>query len=555
MILGELATPVAVTDADTSMAEVEALMRADELRPGVITMIAGKMYVLDRARMEFVLSGRLGYGRALLAREPLREVLDAPALVLSAGMAWDEAARSALNRPTGQTGAPVVVLFEDGGVGIAPVGPLVEHLSGRYAALALRDDLTGLGNRRMLNDVIEAADPEHTVALLFLDLDRFKDINDELGHHGADEVLRHVGGTLARMCGADRAFRPGGDEFVLLLDWFPDDLESFGNQILDAVRGPVVVDGTLVTVEASMGVAAGRPAGLLAKADAAMFAAKRDRTAVEVWRPELAGERHTDLRLQTELRQAIDERRLVLHYQPLVDAADGTIRSVEALVRWAHPQRGLLPPAAFLPQAERSAAITVLTDRVLADAVEQAARWQDAGRPLPVAVNLPAPVLAHDRIVEVIARLLEKHSLPASALIVEITESAVMTRPERSAVRLRSIRELGVRVAMDDFGTGYTSLALLTQLPLDELKLDRAFVHRVHNPQERVIVEAVARMARGLGLTLVAEGVEDQHTADTLKELGFDLLQGFHFGRPVPPEQLPVPTATRLSEKSTSRFE
>ena len=553
MVLGELATPVAVTDADTSMAEVEALMRADELRPGVITVIAGQMYLLDRARMEYVLSGRLGYGRALLAREPLRGVLDVPALVLSAGMPWDEAARSALDRPSGQTGAPVVVEFDDGAVGIAPVGPLVEHLSGRYAALAMRDDLTGLGNRRMLNRTIDAADPGRDVALFFLDLDRFKDINEELGHHGADEVLRHVGGTLARMCGADRAFRLGGDEFVLLLDWFPDDLESFGNQILDAVRGPIVVDGTLVTVEASMGVTSGPAPGLLAKADAAMFAAKRDRTAVEVWQPELADERHTDLRLQSELRTAIDEGRLVLHYQPLVDAADGTICSVEALVRWQHPERGLLLPAAFLPQAERSAAITVLTDRVLADAVEQAARWREAGRPLPVAVNLPAPVLAHDRIVGVIADLLAKHSLPASALIVEITESVVMTRPERSAERLRAIRELGVRVAMDDFGTGYTSLALLTQLPLDELKLDRAFVLRVHNPQERVIVEAVARMARGLGLTLVAEGVEDQHTADTLRALGFDLLQGYHFGRPVPPDLLAAPAAAAVSEPTSRR--
>jgi diguanylate cyclase (GGDEF)-like protein len=538
VVLGELATPVALTPADTSMAAVETLMRADELRPGVITRFGGRVYVLDRARMEFVLSGRLGYGRALLARQPLSEILDEPALVLSAALPWDEAARAALERPPGQKGYPVVVAFDDDVLGIAPVGPLVEHLSGRYAALALQDDLTGLGNRRMLTDRIEAADPTRRAALLFLDLDRFKEINEELGHHGADEVLRHVGATLSRMCGPERAFRLAGDEFVLLLDWFPEDLEAFGRQILDAVRGPMVVDGTLVTVEASMGIAAGPAAELLAKADAAMFAAKRDRSAVEVWHPELAAEHHTDLRLQAELWTAIDDGRLVLHYQPLVDAVDGTIRSVEALVRWDHPERGLLLPAAFLPQAERSTAITALTDRVLADAIEQAARWQEQGHQLPVAVNLPAPVLAHDRIVEVIASLLEKHSLPASALIVEVTESAVMSRPERSAERLQAIRELGVRVAMDDFGTGFTSLALLTQLPLDELKLDRAFVHRVHDERERVIVEAVARMAGGLGLTLVAEGVEDQHTADTLRALGFDLLQGYHFGRPVPADQL-----------------
>ena len=154
---------------------------------------------------------------------------------------------------------------------------------------------------------------------------------------------------------------------------------------------------------------------------------------------------------------------------------------------------------------------------------------------VPVAVNLPAPVLAQDRIVGVIAGLLAEYDLPASVLKVEITESSVMTRPERSADRLRAIRELGVRIAMDDFGTGYTSLALLTQLPLDELRLDRSFVHRIHDPRERAIVEAVAAMARGLRLTLVAEGVEDQQTADILREAGFDVLQGYHFGRPAPP--------------------
>jgi diguanylate cyclase (GGDEF)-like protein len=539
VLLGELAIPVAVTPPSAPMGEIEALMRGDQQRPGVLTRIDGRLFLLDRVRLEFVLSGSLGFGRALLARRPLSEVVTAPALVLEAAMPWDEAARAALDRPAGQKGDPVVVALAGGGLGIAPVGPLVEHLSERYAALALRDDLTGLGNRRMLTSAVET-DPERRAALLLLDLDRFKDLNDELGHHAADEVLRHVGSTLARMCGSGRAFRLAGDEFVLLLDWFPGDLEAFGRQILDEIRGPVVLgDDVLVTVEASMGIAAGRAGDLLARSDAAMFAAKRDRSGVEVWRAELADERHTDLRLQAELRTAIEQGRLVLHYQPLVDAGDATIRSVEALVRWDHPQRGLLPPAAFLPAAERSAVISVLTDRVLADAAEQAARWHEQGRPLPVAVNLPAPVLAHDRIVEVIAGLLEKFSLPASALIVEVTESAVMTRPEQSAERLRAIRALGVRVAMDDFGTGFTSLALLTQLPLDELKLDRAFVLRVHDPKERVIVEAVARMARGLGLTLVAEGVEDQHTADTLRSLGFDLLQGYHFGRPVPAAELP----------------
>jgi EAL domain-containing protein (putative c-di-GMP-specific phosphodiesterase class I) len=211
------------------------------------------------------------------------------------------------------------------------------------------------------------------------------------------------------------------------------------------------------------------------------------------------------------------------------------VTSLEALVRWNHPRHGMLTPAAFLAEAERSEMITAMTDRILADAVRQTAQWHRDGWRVPVAVNLPAPVLAQDRIVGVIAGLLAEYDLPGGSLKVEITESAVMTRPERSADRLRAIRELGVRIAMDDFGTGYTSLALLTRLPLDELKLDRSFVHRIHDPRERTIVEAVAAMARGLRLTLVAEGVEDQQTADILRDAGFDVLQGYHFGRPAPP--------------------
>jgi diguanylate cyclase (GGDEF)-like protein len=409
-----------------------------------------------------------------------------------------------------------VVSFDDGRLGIAPVGPLVEHLSRRYESLA-RDDLP--------------------VALLLVDLDRFKEINDELGHSRGDELLRRVASVLAdALPGA--VYRLGGDEFVVLIEEPGGELESLGRRLLRSIRGPFTVAGVPITVETSVGIARTRPGrrdlgDLMAGADTAMYAAKRHRTAVELWRPELAAENATDLRLLAELRTAIDGGELVLHYQPLVDARTGKVASLAALVRWDHPRHGMLTPAAFLAEAERSEMITAMTDRILADAVRQAARWHRDGWRVPVAVNLAAPVLAQDRIVGVIA----EYDLPGSALKVEITESAVMTRPERGADRLRAIRELGVRIAMDDFGTGYTSLALLTQLPLDELKLDRSFVHRIHDPRERAIVEAVAAMARGLGLTLVAEGVEDQQTADILRDAGFDVLQGYHFGRPAPPIQ------------------
>ena len=548
-VLGDLATPVTVIDAETGVGEIEALIRADPECLGLVAVADGTTYVLDRPYLETVLAGRLGYGRALLFRRPARAILRGPALVMPAATAWDDAARAVLNRPSGTKSLPVVVSFDDGRLGIAAVGPLVEHLSRSYETLAQQDILTGLGNRRRLTEVAGAmlARDDRPVALLLVDLDRFKEINDELGHSRGDELLRQVAAVLAEAFPA-AVYRLGGDEFVVLLTEPGDRLEELGRRLLHDIQGPFTVAGVPITVEASVGIARTGPGrrdlgDLLAGADTAMYAAKRHRTAVELWRPELAAETATDLRLLAELRTAIDRGELVLYYQPLVGARTGKVESLEALVRWDHPRHGMLTPAAFLAEAERSEVITAMTDRILADAVRQAARWHRDGWRVPVAVNLPAPVLAQDRIVEVIAGLLAEYDLPASALKVEITESAVMTRPERSADRLRAIRELGVRIAMDDFGTGYTSLALLTRLPLDELKLDRSFVHRIHDPRERAIVEAVAAMARGLGLTLVAEGVEDQPTADILRDAGFDVLQGYHFGRPAPPVETVVQAA------------
>jgi diguanylate cyclase (GGDEF)-like protein len=552
-VLGDLAVEVAVIGADTGVGDIESMIRADPESPGLIAADGDHLYVLDRPYLETILAGRLGYGRAVLSRRPAKGILREPALVMPAGTAWDDAARAGLSRPDVCRGAPIVVELGDGRLGLAPIGPLVEFLSNGYETLAFTDGLTGLGNRRKLTEVAQSLlDADKQVALILIDLDRFKEINDSLGHGHGDELLRQVAAALS----GHTVFRFGGDEFVALLDDLGDGsdeyLEDTARQILAAIQGPFTVAGVPITVEASAGVArtaAGRRSltALLARADTAMYAAKRHRTAVEVWRTELAAGQGIDLLLQSELRPAIEQGQLVLHYQPLVEAGTGRITSVEALVRWQHPRHGLLPPAAFIPDAERSDVIIALTDRVLTDAIAQAARWHRCGRHIPVAVNLPAPVLAQDRIVATIAGLLAEHGLPAESLIVEITESAVMTRPEHSAELLRQVRSLGVRIAMDDFGTGNTSLALLTRLPLDELKLDRAFVHRIHHVRERTIVEAVARMAKGLRLTLVAEGVEDAATAAILTAAGFDVLQGYHFGRPVPPDTLPFSEAAAVA--------
>ncbi|GAA1651609.1 putative bifunctional diguanylate cyclase/phosphodiesterase [Actinoplanes couchii] len=551
-ILADIAVPATVWDPDTCIPRVEEAISADDTLTGIVTHIGGRIHLLDRAYLHGALTGRLGFGRPLLHRQKLRVLCGEPALVLPGDTAWDDAARAALARPTGRKALPVVVDLGEHGFGTAPVGPLVDHLSRRYRTMALEDDLTGLGNRRLLAERVTAAlAAAAPAALAIVDLNRFKEINDSLGHASGDELLQHVAGALRRECGEGTVYRLGGDEFVLFFDTatltamhgrdgLGEALRHAGVRVLHTIQGPFPVAGVPITVEASIGVAhtgqdgTGGVDRLLAAADSAMYTAKRDRTRVELWDPARPSPHTVDLGVQTELRDAVGQGQLVLHYQPLVDAHTGAIVSFEALVRWAHPTRGLLYPGAFLPAAERSDIIHALTDRVLADATAQAAAWHRAGWPVPVAVNLAAPVLTSDHFVDAITGHLHRTGLPPTSLIVEITESAVMTRPEESAQRLKTLQDCGVRIAMDDFGTGYTSLALLSQLPLDELKLDRTFIMRVHDRREQVIVDAVARMAGGLGLTLVAEGVEDEPTARTLAAMGIDLLQGFHFSRPRP---------------------
>ncbi|WP_436519740.1 EAL domain-containing protein [Actinoplanes sp. HUAS TT8] len=434
-LLADLAVPIPVTPPDTPMGEIEARLRTDPELLGVVTEVGGELYLIDRGFLDLILAGRLGYGRALLHRRPLRSLLRRPALVLPAGTGWGEAARAAMQRPDTFKAIPLVVRFDDGGVGVAPVGPLVEHLSRRYQTMALTDDLTGLGNRRSLLE-----QPVHggRAGVWMIDLNRFKEINDTLGHARGDELLRHVASALTGACAPARAFRVGGDEFVVLTPdvdtWPGTDPVTAGFRLLRAIQGPFAVAGIPITVEASIGIATGGDVGdMVARADAAMYAAKRDRTQVELWRAALAAG-NTDLGLDTALRAAIGNGELVLHYQPLVDAQTRATASVEALVRWSHPERGLLPPGAFLPQAERSDVIHLLTAAVLDDAVRQAATWHRAGRNVPVAVNLAAPVLASDRFVTTIDDLLTETGLPPAALIVEVTESAAFPGRPRALI-------------------------------------------------------------------------------------------------------------------------
>jgi diguanylate cyclase (GGDEF)-like protein len=437
----------------------------------------------------------------------------------------------------------------------------VTELRGRedqLRELAFTDAVTGLPNRAQLAAEAQRAllDPTAEVGLFVIDLDRFNDINDALGHDAGDEVLRRAGAALVRSVNSGAVVaRLGGDKFAVLVDsrdlpdlagrTLSDRFTALGHQLLRALHGPVMIAGVPVTIEASVGVVhtphhTHDLGVLLRRADAAMDIAKRVHVGVEVWHPNLEMRTGDDLLILAELRAAIEHGQLRLHYQTLIDARTGEVRGTEALVRWQHPDRGLLMPGSFIVAAERSGLIVSLTDWVLVEAVAQVGRWRRAGRTLPVSVNVSAACVAREGLPARIAELLAAHDVPAGLLTIEVTETAVMADPDRAAARLKALREIGVRVSIDDFGTGNTSLALLTRLPIDELKLDRTFVSRVNDsPPHAAIVRTVADLASRLGLTVVAEGVEDEPIASSMRRLHFDVLQGFLFGRPQPPDQLP----------------
>ncbi len=422
------------------------------------------------------------------------------------------------------------------------------------AALAFQaghDPLTGLPNRTLLLERLKhalATTVGTPVALLLVDLDRFKDVNDTLGHHAGDLLLQQVGGRLrAAVRGDDVVARLGGDEYALLL---PNADETAARQLADrlveALEAPFqVVDQTL-EIGASIGVAIapqhGRgPHTLLQHADVAMYQAKHDHLRVTVYDPDQDQHSLEGLALLRDLRLAILESQVTLHYQPKVEIATRQVCGVEALLRWPHPTRGLIPPDQFIPTAEQTGLIEPLTAWVLDTALRQCRAWQDEGLFLPVAVNMSPRVLQDQQLPDRLSRLLQRHGVSPSRLTLEITESSLMANPERVHGILTSLHRLGVTLSIDDFGTGYSSLAYLKELPVQELKIDKSFVLGMGDAgdtQDAAIVRSVVAMAHELHLTVVAEGVEDAQALAVLTDIGCDTIQGYYACRPVPPAEL-----------------
>jgi diguanylate cyclase (GGDEF)-like protein len=424
---------------------------------------------------------------------------------------------------------------------------LVERLRDQAALNAYQathDELTGLANRSNFHRRVAEAIRVHGCASVFLmDLDQFKEVNDTLGHGAGDVLLQQVARRLekATPAGATVA-RLGGDEFAVVLGGVRDRAVArrSARQLEIALTRPINAGQAALEVRASIGIAlapehAGDAESLLQRADVAMYVAKAARTGVEVYDPSIDHHSRRRLAIMNELRAALETNQLAVHYQPKVELRTGTLRGFEALVRWRHPEYGAIAPDEFIPLAEQTGLIGPLTEFVLRTALEEGRRWRDRVGHMDVAVNIAARSLLDNYLPDLVERSLLATGMPAGSLTLEITETGTVLDSGRTADILARLSATGVRLSIDDFGTGYSSLSRLRHLPVDEIKIDRSFVtNMVNDDSDCAIVRSTVDLARHLGLSVVAEGIEDAGTARQLVELGCSLGQGYHFGRPMP---------------------
>ena len=411
---------------------------------------------------------------------------------------------------------------------------------------AFHDILTGLANRSLFIERVEEAvariqESGETMAVIFIDLDDFKSVNDTLGLEAGDSLLKEAARRLD-LClrGEDTAARLGGDEFAVLVE-HSSDVERVAERILEAFQPPIRVAGHDVLVPASLGIAVGGPevefaSTILANADIAMYAAKsRGKGQYAIFAPGMQQDAETRMRLKGDMQQSLEAGQFTVHYQPIMRLSDGSCSGAEALVRWNHPEFGLVSPASFIPVAEDSGFIYELGLFVLDEATKKAAGWQQQlDSMLSISVNVSARQLQHPDIVSDVKAALDRSRLRPEFLVLEITESVLMVNRDVVATKLRELKELGVGIAIDDFGTGYSSLSYLQELPVDTIKVDKSFIDGVDaGPEESALARAVIKLGSTLSLKIVAEGIETAGSREMLTSLGCDYGQGYLFSRPM----------------------
>ncbi len=427
-----------------------------------------------------------------------------------------------------------------------------EILEQKAAHEATHDPLTSLPNRILFTDRLQQAinvakRDETFVIVMILDMDRFKEVNDTLGHHSGDRLLKLIATRLKGIIReADTLARIGGDEFgfVLCNVKRETDLNQIAQKIKKAFSNSFSLENLDIAVQVSVGASIfpkhGRDADtLIQRADVAMYVAKQDHLDFLEYTKKLTGNSQHRLTLMGELRQAINNDELRLHYQPQIKGDSDQLCSVEALVRWQHPVHGLMPPNEFIPLAERTGLIKELTTWVMQEAMQQCSQWHRDNFLVGVAINISPHSLLEPEFPERLTGLLAAYDFPAESLILEITETSIMADPERAMAILNRLTEMGVKLSIDDFGTGYSSLSYLKELPVTELKIDKSFViDMLESESDSAIVKATIQLGHNLGLEVVAEGVENPKVYSQLKELGCDTLQGYFISKPVPSDIL-----------------
>jgi diguanylate cyclase (GGDEF)-like protein/PAS domain S-box-containing protein len=438
----------------------------------------------------------------------------------------------------------------------------------RMRHMALHDLLTGLPNRALLQDrvtqaISHARRERKRAAILFIDLDNFKHINDSLGHLVGDRLLQIVAARLHKCVRrGDTVARLGGDEFVMCLGALDDSSGAtvVAQKVLASLDSPMIVEGHELHVTGSIGISVYPDDGsnaeiLLQASDTAMYHAKgHGRNSFSFFTPELNEAVQQRLTIESQLHQALPRNEFRLHYQPQVDLGSGRVVSAEALLRWQQPQRGMVSPLDFIPVAEENGMILRIGEWVLREACGQLRRWHDAGhRDLSIAVNLSARQVLQPAFAATVASVIAEAGIPPSALVLEITESLLMQPSEDNMAILHRLTASGVRLSLDDFGTGYSSLSYLKRFPIGELKIDRSFVRGIeHDENDRAIAGTVIAMARGLRLTVIAEGVETPGQAAFLRASGCGLAQGYYYGMPMPPVEFAALLARQAAQASTA---